>query len=795
MRTLSLLCVPLVAAFAAAGELTMDLCFDSGQLEIDQVGVYTRVVAPGMSLIEHEGWPRLPLMRAKVALPTGCRATGIEVLDSNYESLTGCFDILPAGPLVPFSVQQEVHPVAPAARIYGSDEYFPHELCRLASSGAIWGIPLAYLDVSAVRWNPVSRQLEVLSDMTLRLTYEYDPSLVLISRRLESSEQAAQSMVRGMVVNPEGVSASGAQLVDARDLAYGQYVIITHPDYQSAAQDLADWKTAKGVPTNVYTTDWVASQYSCYDLPQEMRAFLTDCRDEGADYVLIYGDDDRVVARDAYMHAYSYTANAPADIYFADINDTAPGADRWDSNGNHVWGETSDDVDWHPDLWVGRASVNSVSEANLFVDKVLIYEQVASADYFETAPIEMRVGYSTGILWSSPYYPGSAAAEIISGYVPGGGWEEEKCYESTGNNSSAITIAMINAGPHHVFHASHGSQTYMYTSYGSNYTVANIMAQTNISSGNLPALWNSIACMIGQIDGYECCGDAWLASPNGGGFGSFNSRYGWGHYGEAGYGPSERICERFYYEHWSAGTIQLGPAHLVSMDHFCPPSAHGDSFEVDVLDWCIKEYNLLGDPELPMWTLEMIPMTVIHPGYIGGATTVDVNVSDPSDGPVENARVCLQKGDWQTGDIYEIGYTDASGHVGIYVNPGSAGTMDVTVWAHNHETYLGTIDVGVGIGDQGEQVAFYSLDPVTPSPARTHAVMGFSLARPGIARVDVFDLSGRLITTLTSEYLGVGAHSLTWDLTADDTPVPSGLYHVRLCSGSFQSSRSVMVLR
>jgi hypothetical protein len=719
----------------------------------------------------------------------------VEVLDADYESVRGFFDILPAGPLVPFSVEADVRPVDPDPHIYNRDEFFPYQVCEIASSGVIWGIPLAYLDVSAVRWNPVSRELQVLSGVSVRVTYEYDPDLLLVTRRLQSSEIKAQQLVSKMVVNPGGVSPSGAEFVSARDLAYGQYVIITHPDYESAAQTLADWKTAKGIPTNVYTTDWVSSQYSCYDLQQEMRAFLTDCRDEGADYVLIYGDDDRIAARDAYMAAYSYTDNAPCDLYFADINDTAPGADRWDSNGNHVWGETSDDVDWHPDLWVGRASVNSASEATLFVDKVFIYEQIASADYFETAPIEMRIGYTTGVLWYSPYYPGSASAEIISGYVPSAVWEEEKCYESSGNNNASITIAMINAGPHHVFHASHGSQTYMYTSYGSNYGVSDIMGHTNISSGNLPAIWNSIACFIGQIDGYECCGDAWIASPNGGGFGAWNSRYGWGHYGEPGYGPSERICERFYYEHWVAGNIELGMAHLVSMDHFTPPSAHSDSFEVDVLDWCIKEYNLLGEPELPMWTLAMIPMSVTHPGYIGGATTVDVTVTDDTDAPVENARVCLQKGDWQTGEVYEIGYTDASGQVSIYVNPSTAGTMDITVWAHNHETYQGTIDCGVGIGDEGEQVYQWSLRPVTPSPAMTSATIGFSMAAPGRARIDVYDLSGRLVTTLAEENLGAGSHSIVWDLRSDGEPVPSGLYYVRFESGSFQDARSVMVLR
>ena len=88
---------------------------------------------------------------------------------------------------------------------------------------------------------------------------------------------------------------------------------------------------------------------------------------------------------------------------------------------------------------------------------------------------------------------------ISNNYLPSG-WEELGCYESTGNNSSSITVAMINDGPHHIFHGSHGSQTDMYTSYGSSYTVSQIMNQTNISSGNLPAIWNSFACLIGNMD-------------------------------------------------------------------------------------------------------------------------------------------------------------------------------------------------------------------------------------------------------------------------------------------------------
>lgn len=800
MRATALLALVCVVA-AAAGELTVTVPFDRSEVELTEEGLYTVVAVGNLPNIVKEGSPYLPVMPVRVALPTGCRATGIEVIDASYHDLYGCYDVLPANEPVPLSVEMDYVQAPPNPDIYNRSTYFPSSMAAFHSSSVWWGIPMAYMNVFPVRWNPASKTLQVLSEMTVRVTFEEDPSVRLVRRRARASEEKAMEIARRLVVNPLDVSPSGATLVSERDLAYGRYVVITADEYETQAQELADWKTAKGIPANVYTTTWVDNQYSCVDLQQDMRAFLTDCRDEGADYVLIYGDDDKLECRDVMLvGSSSYTEEAPGDLYYADINDTAPGVDLWDANCDQIYGEVPypyeypqpagwDQVDYHPDLWVGRANVNSASEADLFVDKVLIYEQVQSFDYFETSPIELRIGYTTGILWNSPYIPGSADAESISTFVPNAQWEEEKLYESNGTNNSTLTREMIDAGPHHVFHASHGSQTYMYTSYGSNYTVDHIMAQTNISSGNLPALWQSISCLIGQLDGYECCADAWIASPEGGGFGCFNSRYGFGNFAGACKGPSERLCIRFYEDHWDNDIYNLGICHGTSMDFFVPPCS-------TYMDWCMKEYNLFGDPELPMWTEEAGDLDVTHPSSIAGNTWVHVTVDDGR-APVENARVCLQKGNWQTGEVYEIDYTDASGEVDILVEPATTGTIDIAVWARNFITYQGTIDVtSVGTGDMQSPIPRSMVYSISPNPAYQTAVLKFGLESAGNAWVEVFDLAGRRVATVHQGELQSGNHSLIWDLTdASGARVPAGVYHVRVSAPAFTDTRSVMVLR
>jgi len=478
MKQLLIAILITVAFTTAAGEMTVTIPVNTSSIQIEEAGPYTCVTGTGMRLTTMAGAPSLPVFTAKIALPTGCAATEIKVIDAAYSEIRGYFTVLPARPHFPLSIEHIIHPLEPDPDIYTSSESYPLSAVEFMNSSVIMGIPVAYINVYPVKWNPASRTIEILTSLTVNVTYENNPAASTVLRRSVRSELRSQEIVRNSVVNPENVAYSGADIVDSRDLLYGEYVIITHPDYESHAQELADWKTSKGVPTNVYTTTWVEEHYSFFDLQQEIRAFLTDCIDEGVEFVLIYGDDDIIAGRNGRISLCGcYTEYPPVDLYWSDINDDYPGEDRWDSNQDHIWGEWGvDDVDYHPDLWVGRASVNSIDEADIFNEKVFVYERISSSTHALKTPHEIRIGYTTGFLFNStPDIWGSAGAELISYFVPSG-WAEEKCYESTGNNSCSITIDLINAGPHHVYHASHGSQRRMYTSYESSYTTDHIMA-------------------------------------------------------------------------------------------------------------------------------------------------------------------------------------------------------------------------------------------------------------------------------------------------------------------------------
>ncbi|MCD4776113.1 MAG: T9SS type A sorting domain-containing protein [Candidatus Aegiribacteria sp.] len=786
MKTLLISTVLVIALAAGAGEIIVSIPINASAINISEAGIYTRITGTGMGLINNIGEPSLPAYTETIALPTGCMATEIEIINDEFNCVRGRHNVMPEQTPVPFSVEWDVAPVQPDPAIYNSNSFYPSNSVEFAGSSVILGIPVAYVKVFPARWNPISRTVDILTDLKLRVTYESSPEASTVSRRSIQSELRSQEIIRNTVANPEGVSCSGAAIVDSKDLTYGEYVIITIDAYESYAQELADWKTSKGVPANVYTTTWINNNYSCYDLQQEIRAFLTDCRDEGVEYVLIYGDDNVVTGRDVLITLGTVEEYPPVDLYWSDINDMIPGADLWDSNNNHIWGEFEDDnVDYHPDLWTGRASVNSTDECTIFNEKVFVYEGVSSTDYFESSEIEERIGYTTEMLWPGCY--GSAGAELISPYVPSE-WEEEKCYDSNANNSFAITDSMLNAGPHHVYHASHGGPT-GFSLPGGSYSVSDFKNLTNISSGGLPAIWNSISCLIGHLDLYECMGDAWNNSPEGGGFGAFNARYGLGNPGNPGYGVSEVLSRYFYDVMWNDDLYILGVAHAMGNDAMCWPNGEAE-------DWCVKGYNLFGDPELPMWSRDVSILEAVHTTSISGATNLTVAVSSGGS-PVSGARICLQKGDWQTGDIYEVDTANSAGECTFYVNPSSTGTISVVAWARDCVSYQGTITV-TGTGFEGGDLQEYinGINAVYPSPAINSVTIPFSIATDGMTRIDVYDISGRVAATIEADEMTAGEHSVQWELAdTDGNPVPAGVYCVRISTPEWTGTSNMVVVR
>ena len=314
MKITAILAV-LLLSVSLAGEFTVNVPITT-DVQLSDMGGYTAVTMPGVQQLNTIGAPALPVMSTPISLPAGTRAVSIEVISVDWTSLRGRHTVLPATEQVPLSLmgETEISLPRPDQSIYSSSVNFPSMAAKLQDSSMLLGFPVAYVNVYPVRWNPASGTVEVARSLQLRVTTEDTNENYTIRVRSAESEARTRAVVENTVINPEMVQASGAVIVPSRDLVYGEYVVIATPTYESYAQEFADWKTRKGIPTSVYLTTWIQFQYSCADLQQEIRAFLTDCRDEGVEYVLIWGDDNIIAGRDARIHYSSYTEYPPVAV-------------------------------------------------------------------------------------------------------------------------------------------------------------------------------------------------------------------------------------------------------------------------------------------------------------------------------------------------------------------------------------------------------------------------------------------------------------------------------------------------
>ena len=84
----------------------------------------------------------------------------------------------------------------------------------------------------------------------------------------------------------------------------------------------------------------------------------------------------------------------------------------------------------------------------------------------------------------------------------------------------------------------------------------------------------------------------------------------------------------------------------------------------------------------------------------------------------------------------------------------------------------------------------------SPYPFHSSAFISFELSEPGFTSIEVYDLSGRIVSTLESSELAAGEHSTQWDgIKQNGEPVSAGLYFCRIQSGGITETTGLCLLR
>jgi len=169
-------------------------------------------------------------------------------------------------------------------------------------------------------------------------------------------------------------------------------------------------------------------------------------------------------------------------------------------------------------------------------------------------------------------------------------------------------------------------------------------------------------------------------------------------------------------------------------------------------------------------------------------------------------QVCLRKVCFPDSTTIMLagGATDT---IGVNVVPFSdgVGTFDFRITSLGDSslvtTYTGlTLYAGTAAVDAGQPVVAavpeLALSQNVPNPARGSTRISFALPVSAPVSLQVFDVAGRLVRTLTDRRLEPGTPTVAWDaMDPAGHPVPAGVYYYRLSTPDQTRTKTLTLIR
>jgi hypothetical protein len=664
----------------AHDEMVIELTFDSRQFSFERVDGVDLISADGMACLPEEGAPSMPRYPVHITVPYNTRVERVRIESIRETEIPGRFNIMATQPPTALGAVPARY-ADPDPSIYGANEYYPREALGDITEGFMGNSHIASLYVSPLRYNPITGSVMLIEEMTLSISLaDFRPERPV--RRASSGGDLVEETVKRVVSNPRDVARFAPDLAPAAatQLPAGdfEYVVITQDSLVAAFAPLVEWKTEKGVPATCVTLQFIEANYAGANAAEMIKACIIDAyQNWGISYVLMGGDTGLITSRWAYaMDCDMGVAGNKirADLFFADLDN------YWNDNGVLPYGEVADNVDMLPDVFLGRAPANSVADVETFVDKVLLYEKNPPDDYV------LKMLMAGEVLWTNPFTDaGIGLDEIDEECVPPRFDPILKLYQTSGNESRETVLAAMSDGQNYIIHDGHCFDYVMGAGDGSIY----IPDADTVSNYPRNFILTSIGCWPAAID-QDCIAEHFMNNPNGGCVAfAGNSRYGWGSPGNPGMGYSDLLQHEFIRRIFVEEDVHIGQAHHLAKARYAPFAAGENVFR-----YCEFQYNLLGDPEMMMWTDVPLLFTVDLPGDVMAAGgDLRVTVSDAG-GACESAVVCVTNGS----DVYMKQITDLSGSVDFAVNTVSPDSLLVTVTAYNHlpfQTRVNVVNQGV----------------------------------------------------------------------------------------------------
>jgi|GEM_PF-3063276 len=494
-------------------------------------------------------------------------------------------------------------------------------------------------------------------------------------------------------------------------------LIITSSALNSSLAPLAEWKTQRGLYTRIVETTWIYSNFQGVDNQEKIRncikAFYAN---ESLKWVILGGDHSVVPARlayvpDGYGDSGSDGSYAPADAYYGDISGSGATPYDWDGDNDGYYGEYSvDGVDLSLEVYVGRLSATSSSAMTSLVNNMINYEKSPpSGGWFNRSVLAGAYSnYRTSTSTNNTTDEARLKEAIRTDFLSSGNYATYTLYEGSGiwpstytSNASLTTsnlISAIDTGAFMVNLAGHGSSTGIYRRIwssdsnsngicdnGEYYDTSYYTTSASQNNGGKKPLFYNDACNNGDFDRTWCLTEDIARDVGIGAVGAARVSWyavGWTKGTDGGWynqGHDYRFWEQFF-----KGAYQPGKALALSHSDYISDKG------TNTYSWKnLLQYNLIGDPEIPVWNQTPMNFNVTHADPIPTPGNYQFTVKDASGNPVQGAVVCL----YNSTRFWGRSVTDAQGKASINLPEMTMNAL-LTVTKRNFDPYVESVTIG-----------------------------------------------------------------------------------------------------
>jgi Peptidase family C25 len=315
--------------------------------------------------------------------------------------------------------------------------------------------------------------------------------------------------------------------------ATNDLVIICPTQFFLPLLQLAEYKNIIGIRTQIITLAEIYRNYPGFDRPEQIKYCIKNVVENwGTTYVLLVGglnshlmgkprDNLNTGTRDwrlpvRYTNLWDddtiYDPGFISDLYYADIYDSQGSFCTWDSFGDGIYGGWShsdrlsppeyplDQIDFYPDVYLGRLPCRTVAEVKCMVSKIISYEKTsADPSWFQKIVVVAGDPYDDQ---GTNYPEGELIGEKAVSYLPG--FDARKLFASYRDTNPKLTplseniIREINQGCGFLFFDGHGGPTWWNTFWPGEFD--SMIQQGGLSVAQFPQIRNGDwlpVCIIG----------------------------------------------------------------------------------------------------------------------------------------------------------------------------------------------------------------------------------------------------------------------------------------------------------